>query len=113
MWFGFKDDVMECDQCGAECYAGDYDYIYRWRKGVYCSSDCLKEAWHEALDGEVEELDDGVHWREHVVESWDDLDDLWEEVLDPEIELVDLWTAEDKAYEWADREYDYRRDMEA
>ena len=108
MWYGFKDDVIECDNCG-ECFsASDIGYAYKWNGGIYCSEKCLFEAFHEALDHEVVEDEDGVHWRDHVVESSDDLEELWENELD--VKEWGLWSAEDKAEAYGEQLYDLGRE---
>lgn len=110
MWHGFEDDWLDCDFCGGGVSGFNTRYGYKWRGGTYCSDACLKHAWHEELDSEVEETERGYVWRGEEFESWDDLDDIFEEKLDSEVELVHLWSAEDKELEWADRTYDEERD---
>ena len=109
MWNGFKDDYAECDWCGNVVSGEETGYVYKWRGGIYCSDVCLKEAWHEAFDAEVVEDEEGFHWRGEDFKNWNDLDDIFEEKLDSEIELKDLWTAEDKAFAYADERYEEER----
>ena len=112
MWYGFEDDWLDCDYCGGGASGYDTRYGYKWHGGSYCSYECLRHAWHEELDSEVEETEHGYVWRGEEFESWDDLDDIFEEKLDSEVELIYLYSAEDKADEYGEELRQFHRDME-